>query len=459
MNRAELPFTRAEIEARLADCVDMRPAAASPTLDEVAGALAALGVRPGEIALIRAGNSMAMLTLFFGVLLAGAVPAPVSPATPGPRLRELARRFGAAVLLTEGRGGPRARPVGGDATAVELAPPARRRLSPGEVVLLTSGTSGTASGCRHGIGALVRNGLRHAAAVGLVPRDTVLVNLPMHFSYALVAQALAGFAVGARLLLDGPPFTAVGYAHTLVEHQVSSSSLTPYMVRELVRADWKPPESLRMLTIGGAALDPRSTHALLDRGPGTELYLTYGLTEAGPRVSTLAAHLEPAHRHGSVGTALPGVRLGLRDIGPDGVGEVLVSSDTVLRGRIGTVDDAGRGEFVGPAQIATGDLGRLDDAGRLFLRGRVTEFLTVRGTKVSLPSVRRVAEAIPGVWAAGTHRITDDTGEPGYRLDLHVTDTGPGTLRALRRELAGALLPAERPAELRLLPVEQLGHK
>jgi len=45
--------------------------------------------------------------------------------------------------------------------------------------------------------------------------------------------------------------------------------------------------------VGGDSLAPEHVADLLRARPGRELYLTYGLTQAGARVSTLSAHAEP----------------------------------------------------------------------------------------------------------------------------------------------------------------------
>ena len=458
MDRADRPLTPADLAAGLAAVGDLHPAPSPPRLDEVVAAVGALGAGPGEVVLVQAANGAALLHQFFGVLLAGGVPALLGPTTPRTRVRELAERLGARVLLTECRPGPGARPLGAGA-AEELAGIVPTVHEPDHVVLLTSGTSGASSGCLHSFAALARNATRHAAAVGLERRDTVLVTLPLHFSYALVAQALAALAVGARLLVAAPPFTTAAYAAALTERQVSSSSLTPFLVRRLVEDDWKPPESLRTLTVGGAPLGPADTAELLYRGPGLELYVTYGLTEAGPRVCTLAAHDEPPEHLDSVGFPLPGVELSLRGAGPDGVGEVLVRSDTVLRRRVGLVDEGGRGDLLAPDLIATGDLGSVDSDGRLRLAGRIGEFLTISGSKVSLPSVRRIAEALPGVTGAVTRPVRDGSGEPAFELDLYLSDVDAPAARATRTALMRRLLPAERPGRLRMLPADGMRHK
>lgn len=463
---AGLPFTRADVEGFLADAVDLEPMHHEPpALERISGALNELGLRPGEVVLIGASNGTPLLRYFFGVLCAGGVPALLAPGTPLSRVRHIAQRLGAQTLIgpvraAAYRDAPR-RPLG-PADAIRIG--AVDGIEPqyhdrGDVVILTSGTSGVFSGCLHRVSSLVRNARRHVESVGLRPSDTVLVNLPLNFSYALVAQATASLAIGARLVIAGPPFTPAAYATTLAEHQVTSSSLTPYLVRGLLGSGWKPSDSLRMLTVGGESLDARLTERLLDVGPGLELYLTYGLTEAGPRVSTLAAHQEPAHRLGSVGRPMPGVSVALRDPDEHGVGELLVAADTVLRRKVGVEEGRAGSCFAGPGQIATGDLFRIDDDGYLYFSGRLSDFVVTGGSKVSLSSIRRIANSLPGVVNSATRSYVTEDGETRFDLDLYLDDAAPEAADLAKHSLLRQLMRTERPTRIRTLPAEEAGHK
>ena len=80
---------------------------------------------------------------------------------------------------------------------------------------MTSGTSGVSSGCVFDFEAILLNGKRHADAIGQRADDTVLLNLPLYFSFALSSQALASLTRGNRLIISGPPFHQAGYQEAL----------------------------------------------------------------------------------------------------------------------------------------------------------------------------------------------------------------------------------------------------
>lgn len=413
-------------------------AVAPAGVDDVLADLAGLGLAPGDAVVLCLANGAALLRVQFASLLLGLVPLAVPPSTPWQRVRALAGHVGAGVVVTTRLTGTGPRAAVGGAFAVPTGHPTTP-YRPGEILLSTSGTSGMFSACVHRVSSLLHNARLHAAATGITASDTLLVNLPLYYSYALVAQAFAAYVTSARLVLDGPPFAPVAYRDAITTHGVTHSSVTPTIARQLLADPAVLPRGLRTLAVGGDRLAPAEVADLLAARPAGELYLTYGLTEAGPRVSTLAAHAEPAHRYGSVGRTLPGVRASLRAV-QGGVGELLVESDTVLLRRVG--GPSGR-VLLAPRTIATGDAFSLDD-GYLTFHGRLSDFVVLRGEKVCLNTVRQAAHAIPGV----VHCLPEVVNEDGtHVLDVHlsVTAAPPGGEKAVRRLLNSQLLPAERP--------------
>lgn len=438
----------AAVAGFLSRVTDLEPGQGRCTLDDAMTDLARLGLPQGGVVMFALSNGTRLATLYFAALLTGLVPLVISPATPSARVLDTAERIGAHALVV-GRlapasyGATTAHPVAG-APAVVLDPRQDSAFRPGEVLMLTSGTSGAFSACVHDIGSLLRNARRHAHAVGLRAGDVVLVTLPLHYSYALVAQLFAGLVSCASVVVSGPPFSPAAYLSALRDNGVTSSSLTPTVVRLLLEHGERLPPSVRMLTVGGDSLSATHVARLLALHPSGELYLTYGLTEAGPRVSTLAAHAEPAHRHSSVGLPLPGVLVHIHGGGREG--ELLVESDTNQLRKIGASRQAPR-----PGLVATGDVMRIDD-GYLYFRGRLSDFLVVRGEKISLSTIRRAAYAIPGVVSCSLQVEPAGHGEVTIDLRVAMSRHDPAAEHRFRRQLNANLLPSERPRSIRFGP-------
>jgi acyl-CoA synthetase (AMP-forming)/AMP-acid ligase II len=444
-----------EFMARVRDATpDQAAHVPAPCAETAALRWREFGLRPGDLVLIALPNGLRVLEQFFGALLADAVPVMVAPHTPSGRLQDLVVTLGARALAATHM--PRGIPGAEHHTVVDRVqigvfaangpPPA----NPGEVVLLTSGTSGFSSGCVFGIEQLLLNGARHADSVGLRNTDTMLVNLPLSFSFALVAQALGSFARGNPLIISGPPFHARSYLETLAAHRITVSALTPILARQLLHLHAPMPASLRVLSVGGDALTAEEVDQLLAYRPGGELYLTYGLTQAGPRVSTLAAHREPASRHGSVGLPLPGVRVSLEDTG-DGSGQkqLIVASETVMRRRIGLVEGRLEPDCRAAGTVATGDIFEQDAGGYLYFRGRLSDFIVRRGEKICLAAVRRAAVELPHVVRALTPVTNRNEHTADFDLTLVIAGHPHLSTEEYRAHLAKLICRSEMPHSIR----------
>lgn len=415
-----------------------------------------LGAAPGRAVLVALPNGTGFVATLFALLLLGAVPALLPYAAPPARIRRIAEMLGADLLLLSD-GAPisplQPRDSGQLLPAlqwVRLQDVAIRAYEPGEVILLTSGTSGIFSGCVFDSADLLRNARRHAASIGQNADDRLLINLPLFYSYAFVAQLLSSYVTGNEVVLATLPFTPVHYQRTLERHGITLSSLTPVMVAALAQAGLDRLPTLRRLTVGGDALAAEHVSALLRLNPGLELYLTYGLTQAGPRVSTLAAHQEPATRHASVGRPLEDVDVALNAAPGADEGELLVFTDTAMKRRV----RAGEAVSLPPTQgrkrrIATGDHFHLDADGYLFFRQRNPLFVMRRGEKVCPRSVCETVEALPGVMSAQAWLEANPTANDEVSLILDVQSQDPNLgERELRQQLARVLLRSEQPDRL-----------
>jgi long-chain acyl-CoA synthetase len=431
-------LTPARIQKFLQRAEDVEGRGDSEDFQSIAAQWRASGIRPGDIVLLCMSNGKAALHHFFGALFAGAVPALLGPNTPSARLRDLAQTIGVravACMRSQAELFAHSHTINiGNAVAQIAdtnAPPA---ASPGEMIMLTSGTSGLASGCVFDISAPLLNAQRHAEAIAQRPDDVVLMNLPIHFSYALVAQALASLICGNRLVIGGPPFHMPTYLSNIREFGVTVSSLTPVLIRSLLVRAVDLPRELRVITVGGDALAPEHTEALLRCRPAGELYLTYGLTQAGPRVSTLAAHAEPASRFASVGHPLPGTKVHLEQIASDSdLGQLYVSSASIMKRRIGLTEGM-TPETIRPERcIPTGDIFEIDSAGYLFHKGRLSDFIVRKGDKVCLAAIRRIAATLPNVIRARTVVSQHDYGDD-FDLLLETTADATGDFTPLLRK-------------------------
>jgi long-chain acyl-CoA synthetase len=139
---------------------------------------------------------------------------------------------------------------------------------------------------------------------------------------------------------------------------------------------------LRYAFSGGAAIS-REVAEFIDN-LGITVYEGYGLTETSP-IAT--ANWPGARKIGSVGKAIPGVRIGI-DLGATGDprnGEIVVYGHNVMMGYHGLPEENAK-VFTEDGGFRTGDMGYLDDDGFLYITGRIKEQYKLENGKYVAPT-------------------------------------------------------------------------
>ncbi|MGJ8521684.1 Long-chain-fatty-acid--CoA ligase [Carnimonas sp. R-84981] len=390
-------------------------------------------IEPGRVVLIAMPNCPDLMYMFFAVLNSGFVPALIPPLTPTERILHMLEDFAAAALVRtpaqKGRwkelGISEAEPLGRwQVGTCRQGSPALTQ--PGQVVIATSGTSSSfSSGCVHHFDSLRRNALRHAKSIGMNANDRVLISLPMCYSTALVAQMIAALEIGCEIVISGPPFSIPHYLADLKRYGVTLSSLTPVLLRQLNNRETTLPPGLKKLTIGGDLAAPREVEDFLLRHPWIELNLTYGISEAGPRVSTCPTHLMGRAYYASVGRPIDQTEVRILPItdGQDGQGELLIYSDTLLIKRIGRGKRQTFVDLDGKRWLRTGDIFHQDADGFLFFKGRISDFIVVRDEKVNIGAVKQLCREIKGVLTCETQIVSNGDQIAGFDVILTCDDT------------------------------------
>ena len=136
---------------------------------------------------------------------------------------------------------------------------------------------------------------------------------------------------------------------------------------------------IRYLVSGGAALNDQALKVF--EGLGFELLEGYGLTEAAPVLSVR----RPGNRNGAgtVGKALPQVKIKIKAPDENGVGEVLAQGPNVMQGYLDQPEASQ--EVLKEGWLHTGDLGYLDEHGQLVLTGRSKEMIVTSSGKNIYP--------------------------------------------------------------------------
>ena len=390
---------------------------------------------------LEAGRSLRSAMDFLALLEAGRPVALIDPASDAAALGRLVEAYRPKRILTASHAwaldGYDEVAVGTWVRPGDHGGPLHEDLS---VLLTTSGTTGSPKLVRLSRDNVRTNARQIADALALSPLDRGVSSMPLHYSFGM--SVLTSHAVsGGSVVVHDHSVIEPAFWDAMSVHGVTVLGGVPTTYGMLKRLGFATRElpRLRQLIQAGGRLDP----ALADyfhtemRRRDQAFTVMYGQTEAAPRMTTLASEDFP-DRPGSVGRALKGGRLSIRDdehreLPAGEAGRVFYTGPNVMMGYATSRADLALGDEFGPT-LDTGDLGYLDADGFLYLTGRSSRFCKLSGSRVSLDEAEIVAAnlmadaEIVAAWSPADDSIV-------------VIAVGPEESRApdLRRAVANAL--------------------
>lgn len=270
------------------------------------------------------------------------------------------------------------------------------------VWLSSSGTTGQPKIVKLGAQGTLVNLKANTESLNLSQNDTTLMYLPMSYGYGLIGQFLSHLYVGGTIVF--PDNTAlIHQIPSLIQTaKITTLFTTPFLLRSLLSILLKTQKpatflsSLRLLTIGGSEIDPLSLQSATQIFEQSEIAVTYGLSEAGPRVSTFFLRKTP-HHIGSVGKPIQGNMIQIVDpcgnvLPPETEGEIVVFSSSVMQGYVFEGVDQ---KFIPEKLVYTGDRGYLSQDGYLYVLGRQSDWVQVKGERVYLNQLKEVLYCHP----------------------------------------------------------------
>lgn len=140
---------------------------------------------------------------------------------------------------------------------------------------------------------------------------------------------------------------------------------------------------LRGVMTASAAMNPEISRFFFDMG--IPIYDCYGMTETSPAITM---NCPSAYKIGSVGRAIPGVRVAIdKSVVEEGAedGEIITYGPNVMKGYHNKPEATS--EVMTPdGGIRTGDRGRIDEDGFLFITGRIKEQYKLENGKFVFPA-------------------------------------------------------------------------
>ncbi|GAA5171229.1 AMP-binding protein [Amycolatopsis dongchuanensis] len=386
--------------ARIVDATAGRVLGHDELVLEVTRVAEALSALPTGVLFARTATDLESIRYYLAAFESGRPIALLDPALTADALAELVTRFRPAAVLTAPDAPEPPGYLAKDGHWVRADPDGVSPHPELALLLATSGSTGVPQLVKLSRRAVLSNAHAIAEVLSIGPGEVAPTNLPPHYAYGL-SVLNSHLARGATVVIEPSGLRSRSFWDAVEQCGCTSLAAVPSHYEMLRRLDFDPARypRLRTLTQAGGRLRPELV-AEFDakmRAVGGGLYVMYGQTEAGPRMSTMPAELL-AHKPESVGPAVPGGHLSIRC--PDGSetthpkisGEVVYRGPNVMMGY--AVDEAGLalGDQLGGV-LATGDLGYLDEDGFLFVTGRLKRMGSVFGNLFSLDDLEQAVRA------------------------------------------------------------------
>ena len=378
-----------------------------------AGALVAVGVKPGDRVAAQVEKSAAGLILYLATIRAGAVFLPLNPtytlaelayfladAEPAlivvdPTRRDALAGAAARVETLDGAGeGSLAALAAGAPAAFRTVPRAAADLA---AICYTSGTTGRSKGAMLSHGNLVANAKVLRDLWRFTRRDVLIHALPTYHVHGLFIATHVAMMAGAAMILQ-PRFEAAAVVAAMAR-ATALMGVPTFYTRLLAHPGLtrRAADGMRLFISGSAPLLAQ-THRAWTARTGHAIVERYGLSETGMNASN---PYEGERRAGTVGFALPGVELRLVDpagapVAGGAIGSIEVRGPNVFAGYWRN-PEATAGAFRADGFFITGDLGAIDADGYLTIVGREKDLIITGGLNVYPAEVEAAIDAAPGV--------------------------------------------------------------
>ena len=232
-------------------------------------------------------------------------------------------------------------------------------------------------------------------ALQIMPEDIGGCILPVFHSFGQMCQFWLPLTLGMTAVTYANPLDYKAIPRIFSEEGVTMTAATPAFLAGYLRES-KPGDfsSLRLVVSGADKLPLWLMKAYRERHR-IEIMEGYGTTETSPVVSV---NTPAAHRPGSIGKPLPGVRVKIVDVETGKIlpcgqeGRILVKGDLVMKGYFDDFEETTL--RIRNGWYDTGDMGMMDEDGYLWHRGRLRRFVKIGGEMVSLVRTERVLESL-----------------------------------------------------------------
>lgn len=385
------------------------------------------GLKKGDVVAISAGSSKEWAMTYMAITMMGFIALPLDNNLPGKEQIKMMKRLGTKALFTDSKSKFKIPGIkildisfdGNITNAKGIRIPNTDTEYPASYVF-TSGTTGSPKIITLTHGNLFKTAISCSDWLGLTKEDNFISILPLFHVYAFIANFAGPYYKGSSFVflqslkgadiiktLKENEFTVFPAAPQLWEmfmetilKKAKAQSRAKYGVLKfflntepffrtvglsaIPRAVFKPireifGESMKYFISGGAPLKHR--YFKYYSRMGLPILEGYGLTETTGPITI--SHFDK-NKMGSVGPAMTGNEIKIKNINEDGIGEIWLRGISVMKEYYDNpkaTDEA----FDEESFFNTGDLGRVDSDGYLYIKGRSKNVIILDSGKSVYP--------------------------------------------------------------------------
>jgi fatty-acyl-CoA synthase len=379
-------------------------------VEQIAGALVALGLDPGDRFGVWATNCSEWVYLQLAAARAGLVLVHVNPAYRSSELAYVLRRSRMrALFLRERDERSDYRTVLDEARASVADIPLRDviyldspswsgfraaarplgdiRSSADDVanIQYTSGTTGVPKGVLLTHRNIVNNGRFAAQSLNLTVNDRVVVPIPMYHCFACVVGTMPMVTTGTAMILPAPTFDPAATMAAIERHRGTVICGVPTMfIAQLDHAEFRERDfsSLRTGLMGGAPCPVEVMRRVVDDMHCPQMSIIYGQTESSGGITGSGVDASPEIRVATVGAPYPNTEVKIADpvgntVAVGEQGELCTRGYLVMRGYDDDPEATSRA-VDRDGWLHTGDLATMRPDGTFRITGRVKDMI-IRG--------------------------------------------------------------------------------
>ena len=294
----------------------------------------------------------------------------------------------------------------------------------------TGGTTGVAKGAILTHGNMVANLEQAYAWISKTLEEgseTVITALPLYHVFALTANLLTFFKIGAHNVLITNPRDIEGFVKELKKVPFTVITGVNTLFNALLNAPGFGAVGTGAIKValGGGAAVQRAVAERWKARTGVPLIEAYGLTETAP--AACINPLDAREFSGSIGLPISSTEVSIRDDAgnelPLGeVGEICIRGPQVMKGYWNRPDETAK-VLSAERWLRTGDMGFMDPSGYVKLVDRKKDMIIVSGFNVYPNEVEEVVASCPGVLEVGAIGVPD--AKSGEAIKVFVVKRDP----------------------------------